>query len=387
MKETLLPTPISIALDCRPVRPPISGVARYCIELANGLCERPDLEARPIVRRGGNLESIAQLSNEKAGLEVFKHLPPGRMRNLAIESNPRLVARQLRWADVVHETYFARLGGSRNRRLVCTVHDTIPIDFPQFFNRSNRAFSRINLQRQTREADQLIAVSEYTKQRITDITECDPARITVVPNGAPGRLDFDILNAPDQRVAAVLELADPVLLHIGNIEPRKNLGRLFKASRELLDSGYKFKLVLAGRRNFEAQSILSTGETLLGDQLVYLGEVSEDEKWHLLRKSTGLVFPSLYEGFGIPVLEAYRAMTPALFSNTTSLAELTVCPRQTFDPLSTHEIAGRIADLLDDSTAFDDSVRLGSDLVERLTWTNTVELTVEVYRNVVERKD
>ncbi len=366
----------NIVIDCRPVRDPISGVARYCIELMRYAEISTKFAMTALVREAGNQEYLSQLPGDH--YDLARKVRPPRIRNAMIEFGPNVRSRKLA-PQLLHETYFARVGLIPKAPLVVTVHDTIPIDRPELFGRLNRHLSRRNLHRQVRSAQKVIAVSHYTKERTVHLTDCDPDKVVVVPNGAG--LAAAKKSAAQTSGALPTGISGRFVFYIGNIEPRKNLVNAFAALRSLGKEYDDVQFVVAGRKNFQADQILNEGRGLLGGRLVYLGPVSEDLKWRLYSSASAFVYPSIYEGFGIPILEAYSAGCPAVFSDSSAMTELSFDKNQLFDPSSVDAIRDRLEWVLVENQQ--ENAGLGRKFVERMTWADCYNKTESVYLSVV----
>lgn len=339
----------SILMDGRPIRHPVSGVARYCASLANAMNASGKIDTLDVLVQGGPENVSLKELNEDVSQVHIRHLTQNRkLQNLAMEFLPVGLNMFLpKRYDLIHETYFARLGARTKRcAKISTIHDTIPIDRPDYYSRMNVVFARKNLHRQAREADHLLCDSYYTKERVIELTGASEAKISVIGCGVNQRP----LSSIDQDVwpvRGILPKGSRYGLFVSNIEPRKNLETLIKAWPAVLKRDPDLKLVVVGKKNYLAEPILAQGTALLGDSFVYLGSVSEAEKWALLADMETLLFPSFFEGYGIPVIEAYSVSRPALFSRATALTELAIDERQLFDPLSSDEIAAAVLRILD----------------------------------------
>ncbi len=337
---------MKVLVDCRPVRSPFSGVGRYCANLVNALAANTDNDYTAYCQNLHSNEYLRQLrpSVRRIGTSAGPRLT--KLENLLHEYVPLASSQLVGHAfDVIHETYFARLGSARNaRKKVATIHDTISIDYPSQYSSRNAFYSRRNLMRQSREADEIICVSEYTRGRVLSLTECDPKKISVVGCGVD---PIDISISDVEATLRQLSLQSPYVLYVGNIEPRKNLTVLFDAWSMARKRLPEYKLVVAGRYNYLGKPIIEYGQALLGSSFVYLGGVSDKDKAALLRGARLFVFPSLYEGYGIPVIEAYSAGCPCIFSDSTALRELSVDDRQMFSPLSAASIAEKMLECLE----------------------------------------
>jgi glycosyltransferase involved in cell wall biosynthesis len=381
-----------ILIDGRPIRIPISGVARYCISLVNALTELhqsgalSDLPAFHVLVQDedGTNKTLTELGPDvkQTNLNAF-----GRRRktqNVVTEFLPELAARTvLRRYELIHETYFANLGSPRVHRKVSTIHDVIPLDYPMYFNRNNRFFSKRNFRRQASKSHALIADSHYTKKRILELSDYPDDQIFVVGCGVDAR-DAEASKFAVWPIRGVAE-HDAFGLYIGNLEPRKNVRRLIEAWSQLGPSHDHVKLVIAGKLNYQGEATIAYGRELLGNRFVYVGPVSEAEKWALLKTARTLLLPSLYEGYGIPIIEAYSVGTLALFGRNSSMTELAHDPRQMFDAESPLEMGNTIAAALEDPAWVAEVRNRATEWVRDHTWTRTAHETAAVYRHVLGR--
>ncbi|MDZ7283004.1 glycosyltransferase family 4 protein [Sphingomonas sanguinis] len=375
-----------ILIDGRPIRPPISGVARYCLSLGNAFAARqPDDLGLPdmLVQydNGRNISPDAlDLALRQIEYRPFRHR---KLQNVMFEFLPSLVGRgALGSYDLVHETYFANTVTRPGQRKIATIHDVIPIDHPEFFNRNNRIFTRRNFYRQARETSAIIAVSHFTKQRILELADIAPDKIHVIGCGVdlPPRTLIDGVQWPIRdQVAQDAQYG----LYIGNLEPRKNLDALIEAWAKLGSAYDNAKLVVVGRLNYQAEATVERGRALLGNRFVFIGPASEAEKWALLSHATFLALPSLYEGYGIPIIEAYACGVPAIFARNSSMTELAVDERQMFDGSSRDEIVVAIRRVLDREAWVQAAVVDRIAWVERNRWSDIADQVANVYRNVL----
>lgn len=379
----------AILIDGRPVRTPISGVARYCLSLTNALAIDPPAGIGipdVLVQRDGGANSCPDEFSATVRQIEYRPLRTRRKwQNVAFEFLPRLVARRaLGGYDLVHETYFANIGTRPGQRKVATIHDVIPLDHPKYFNRNNRVFARRNFHRQVREAAVIVAVSQFTRQRIIELGDVDPDKISVIGCGVdlPSRALIESATWP---IGGQIERGTRYGLYVGNLEPRKNLDRFIDAWAALGASHEDARLVVAGRLNYQAEQTIARGRAVLGDRFMYLGPVSEADKWALMTHASFLTLPSLYEGYGIPIVEAYACGTPAIFARNSSMTELAADDRQMFDGLSTDDMTAAIRRVLDREEWVADVVKDRTAWVERNRWADVARDVAGVYRAVLGR--
>jgi len=379
----------TILLDGRPVRPPISGVARYCLSLANALVEEasPHIGIPDVLVQydGGNNRTPDEFYSKIHRVEYSPFSTYRKIQNLAFEFAPNVFGRhKLSQYDLVHETYFANIGRRPGQVKVSTIHDVIPLDHPEFFNFNNRVFAKRNFYRQVREASMIIAVSNYTKQRIIEISNIDESRIRVIGCGV-NRPEQSLIDSAAWPIMGQIGRGQRYGLYIGNLEPRKNVDRLIDAWAALGSEHREVKLVVVGRLNYQAELTVARGRELLGDRFVFLGPVPEAEKWALLSHASTLILPSLYEGYGIPIVEAYTCGIPAIFARNSSMTELAADDRQMFDGLSANEMTTVIARVLDNESWVAETIIDRTAWVHRNRWIDVARQTVQVYRDALAR--
>ena len=278
---------------------------------------------------------------------------------------------------------------TRSRRVVLTVHDLAFRRFPETAPMATRRWLS-RLEEALREAWQVIVVSERTR---SDLLEAYPRaaarladRVSVVPLG----VDVDVFRPSGvDAVEAVRRrygIEGPFLLSLGGIEPRKNLPALLSAYASLPDD-VRPALVIAGPIapwNPEGWDLVRPALDALPppirDRVVVTGYVSEEEKVALLGGAEALVYPSLYEGFGLPVIEAMACGTPVLTSNVSALPATAGDAALLVDPHDTDDIASGIEAILTDRALRERLRAAGTERARTFSWDETARRTVEVLR-------
>lgn len=265
--------------------------------------------------------------------------------------------------------------------IVITVHDLSFIRFPDLFHPANRLYLKVMTRLSTHRARRLIAVSNHTAAETARLLDVPPQRIDVVHHG----VDPNFRPLPAHEVAAFRQrqdVPDEFVLFVGTLEPRKNLSRLVEAFAHVGDKG--IKLVLAGGRGWLYDDLLARIEELdLGEEVIFPGYVLGQELPLWYNAATALAYPSLYEGFGLPVLEAQACGTPVLTSNTSSLPEAAGDAALTVDPYHVDAIAEGLNRLLVDEPLRQGLRERGLARVREFAWLRTAEETVRVYRRAL----
>ncbi len=271
-------------------------------------------------------------------------------------------------ADIFHGLN-QRIDRRPARRTVATFHDlfvmTGEYSSPEFRER----FSE-QARRAARNADLVIAVSEFTARQVSDLLHVERARVRVIPHG---------VELPGVRPNTVRE---PLILFIGAIQARKNVRRLVEAFEALRAP---WRLVLAGAPSgFQAAEILARiDESPSRDRIEVTGYVSAENLRSLLERASVFAFPSLDEGFGIPVLEAMAWGVPVLTANGSALREIGEGAALLVDPRSVAEIADGMRRLGEDGSLRDELIAAGKKRAGEFPWERAVERTHAVYRELL----
>jgi glycosyltransferase involved in cell wall biosynthesis len=324
---------VNVALDVSPLRLSRAGTARYIGGLLPHLERDPELRVRRLAWGG-----------------------PGRLTAVARDAAwyPLALPRSARGAGLLHCPTFRGPVRAGSVPLVVTVYDLAVLRHPEAFNRWTRTYSRLAVPRVAAAARRLIAISEHTRRELVELLGVDEERVRAIPLG----LD-------DAFVAEGPAAEGDYVLAVGTLEPRKNLPRLVEATRRL---GLELRVVGAAGWG---------GVSVGGDHVRWLGRVDDVELARLYRGALCLCYPSLYEGFGIPVLEAMACGTPVVTSAGTAMEELAGAAAVLVDARDTTAIADGIEHALGHR---DELARLGRERAARFTWAEAARATVEVYR-------
>jgi len=303
---------------------------------------------------------------------------PGRVatRSWVTARRPRLPAGVLAELDMVHATS-AAVPPTGGRPLVATVHDLAFRHYPDAYPSAGRRYHDRAARIVAAEAARVIAVSQATAHDLTELYGVEPGRITVVPLGAdpPGPGD----QAAAARLLGDLGVRGPFLLAVGTLEPRKNLPRLLAAFGEVTDELPDHHLVVAGPVGW-GPTLRPTWDSV---RVKLAGPVGDAVLHALYRGADGLAYPSLYEGFGLPVLEAMAHGLPVLTSGRSSLPEVAGDAALLVDPLDRGSIAKGLVRLVNDSALRRRLADAGPRRAARFTWPATASGTWATYREVL----
>ena len=268
--------------------------------------------------------------------------------------------------------------------VVVTIHDLSFIRFPELFRPANRLYLTVLTRLSARRARRLIAVSAHTAAETTRLLTIPPERIDVVYHG----VDPAFRPLPAGEVAAFRQrrgLPERFIFFVGTLEPRKNLVRLVEAFAHIRDG--HVGLVLAGGKGWLYDELFARVEALgLGKEVLFPGYVMNDELPLWYNGATTLAYPSLYEGFGMPVLEAQACGTPVLTSNVSSLPEAAGDAALMVDPRDVEALAAGLNRLLTDEPLRRQLRSAGLAHAGQFTWSHTAQETARVYRRALAKE-
>lgn len=296
---------------------------------------------------------------------------------LGVELPLRTVWQRL---DVLHMTYASPAWSAAP--VVVTVHDICYATNPEWFSpRDVRVLSTV-VPRSIRKSAHVITVSESARRHIIETYHVPEEKISAIPNGpGPGATPISEGEARKELAALGLELQRPYLLAVGNLQPRKNLVRLIQAFRILVESKqHEIDLVVVGPQRYRAADVLQAAAGPIAERIHFTGYVTDRQLAACYRCGSAFVFPSLYEGFGLPALEAMAHGTPVACSDVDALREVCGDAAIMFDPRSTESIANAMAAILDDADLRRRLSAAGIVRAALFSWEKSARLTLEVYR-------
>jgi glycosyltransferase involved in cell wall biosynthesis len=292
-------------------------------------------------------------------------------------AQPWLLSRER--VDLLHATGYVSPLAWRGPTVV-TIYDLSFIRFPHLFNAANRLYLRVFARISARRAWRILTISEHSRRDIIDLLGVPAERVATTYCGVDG--EFQPLDA--REVAAYRArrgLPERYLLYLGTLEPRKNIGTLLRAYAELRASGTTtHELVLAGAPGWQYESLFDTlRQYRLSEHVRLLGFVEPDEQALCYNAADLFVYPSLYEGFGLPVLEAMACGTPVVSSNAASLPEVVGDAGALVDPHDHRKLAEAMGHVLNDIHLRERFREAGLLRARGFTWEAMAQQTLGVY--------
>jgi len=298
----------------------------------------------------------------------------------ATARRPRLPP-ELASMDLLHSPVHAAVPPKGpQQRLIVTVHDLAFLSHPELFPRPWRLMYRAGLARLARSADAVIAVSRHTAEDLVRSTRIDRARLHVIPLAASlPKSSVDV-----EEVLGRLKVRSPYVLFVGTLEPRKNLVRLVRAYRRMASRGSPHSLVLAGPIGWHHAELLREITTVEAPgEITLTGALSAPDLDAVYRGAAAFVYPSIYEGFGLPVLEAMTRGLPCVVSTSSSLPEVSGEAALPVDPRSVAGLSEALERIVTDTDLAERLQHAALRRASRFSWDETARLTLEVYKSVL----
>jgi glycosyltransferase involved in cell wall biosynthesis len=377
-----------VGLEGRVLTPRIGGIGRYAIRLVEALLalsvqESPDLEL--VIFTAPQTDRLALRGMQATICERFCRIKSTVLRSSALLPVGAILDR----IDLFHGLdqsgipFFFKTG-----RSVVTIHDVIPLVLPWAFPRRHRWVLTAALARVRRQADVVIVPSAAAAEDVVRYLNIARQRITVIPMGCDARFKPGMNATRTAQLRRRYALPERYVLFVGTLEPRKNIGLLLQAFSRLLAERPQddVQLVVAGGQGWGDGGATATMEALdIRPRVIFTGFVEDDDLPDLYRGAQMFVYPSLYEGFGLPVVEAMACGTPVITSNRASLPEVAGDAALLIDPTRPDDLAAAMSALMSNAALHDELRRKGLARAEEFTWEAVARKTVEVYRAVCAR--
>jgi glycosyltransferase involved in cell wall biosynthesis len=365
---------------------PQSGISRYAVELARALaCYSDDL----------NLSLLVPFEGPVAGLEdVYPTATRlhGRLLPAYMASGPAQIARvaHKEELDIVHDPQGVapflvprRLGGFAR---VVTIHDVTPFVHPETHTRITNLLFRHYIPHSLPFVDRVITVSEASRRDILHFYDLPPEKVLAIPCG----VSEQFRPQPADAIDAVLERLDlpvPYILAVGALQARKNLETLFEAYAVLRARGWPHRLVIVGKKSWKSTGIFQkVSELGLRNEVTLTGFLPDDDLPALYAGAEAFVFPSLFEGFGLPPLEAMACGTQVVASNSSSLPEVVGDAGLLVDPYDVQGFADAIERLLTHSDLRREYRGRGLRRARSFSWDRAARRHLEVYQELAQEQ-
>ncbi len=373
-----------IAIDAHSVGTALGGNESYATNLIEALAEvdNSNLYTLYVTRRA----AVERFSNRWPNFTVRTTLPHTPLIRIPITLSAELRRNRV---DVLHVQFTAPPAAPCP--VVVSIHDLSFEHLPQTFKRRSRMQLRMTVRRSARLASQVIALSNHARNDIIATYKVDPDKVTAIPLAAPAHFAPVTDDNELQRVKQTYRIDAPYILCVGSIQPRKNLTRLLHAYALLLRNGPEGKLpklVVAGKYAWLFEETIGTIERLgLSGSVIMTGYVPDTDLPALYSGALCFVYPSYFEGFGLPPLEAMKCGTPVIVGNRTSIPEVVGDAAILANPFDVADIASAIGRVIRDDSLRATLRAKGIERAKQFDWHQTARKTLEVYKKAANSQD
>lgn len=288
--------------------------------------------------------------------------------------------------DLVHElTQIGPFFLPTKFKKIVTIHDLTALKLPEKHKKIDYYRHKLGLPIILRKVDKIITDSYSTQNDLLEYFSSLKLekKIKTIHLGVNENYFNKISEAEKETTLKKYNLQKPYIIYIGTIEPRKNINGLLEIICKLKQKSCQYKLVIVGKFGWKYSSILEKIKKLnLKNKVIFTGFISEQDKINLLQAAELMIYPSLYEGFGLPVLEAMACGCPVITSNNSSLKEISFNNEMLFDPFNTDEIYLKTKRIITDQSYRNYFISRGFEHAKKFSWQKTAQETLNVYNNL-----
>lgn len=364
---------LNVIIDVRIINKKIHGIGRYAYEIVKYMSYADNIHmillvndlklANDIFGEFNNIEFIKVKSKFLSILEQFE-LPKivNKYKDKAIFHSPSFVS-----------SPFIKC------KMIMTIHDLNHLKFPQYYSPFHKYYYKYIVKPSALKCKKIVTVSKFSKSELVEWLKCDEDKIDVTYNGIDKK--FEVINDKVKldRVKVKYNLPDKFVLYIGNLKPHKNVESLIKAMA-LIEDGVK--LIINGKANESINKIIHTLN--IHHKVKFIGYVEDSDLPAVYNLAQVFVFPSLYEGFGLPALEAMACGCKVITSNTTSLKEVVNNHGICINPKDYNKLAFEIKRILNEQIMANvDSIKYA----QAFTWEDTYKKTLKIYKEIFDMED
>jgi glycosyltransferase involved in cell wall biosynthesis len=360
-----------------------TGIGYYTFNLYKGLSQSKELEVFPTLDH----ESASILRFMSRMSQGIRRIFGDALLKISIPVGDFLISKRENsnlpsMADVYHETNYDRIPEGKWKS-VATVHDLFFLRSPQYLPEKVAQKCKSNLENIVK-ADRFIVTTDFIKREILVFLKLPEEKIDVIPLAPSGNYCPVNRGSLEGRKYVNRYAQGDYILYVGTVEPRKNIPILIKAF-SILKNRYPLKLILAGGKGWMYDDILELPRKLsIQDRVIFTGYVDEKSILYLYNYAAVVVYPSLYEGFGLPVIEAMSCGVPVIISDIPSLREIADDAALIFNPTDHEELAYKIEMILSSESLRLEMTHKGLKKANEYSWGKVVNSTIQTYKKAIE---
>ena len=384
---------MKIILDINAVKFPLTGIGRYTLRLAQELKKNPSVDEVKFFNTFGWLKNIDNLessihnsitSKSKSNVKSLlrKKIPFQRLVRKGYQqfSNWRFTQQSNRFSDFIYHGPNYQLMPFSGKS-IATIHDLSFIRHPEFHPKDRVLFWQSEIHKVVERANHLITDSEFQRKEIIELLNVEPDNVSAMHLGVEPKFKTYSEQATQNTLGKYGLRYREYSLVVATLEPRKNFERLLQAFQQLPERiRLTYPLAIVGDKGWLSDEIHNTISQLVQKrEALRLGYVEEQDLPHLYSAATVFLYPSLYEGFGLPVLEAMACGTAVITSNISSIPEVTGNSCVLIDPYSVEEILVAWSQLLEDEEMRDSLRKIAQERAGLFSWDKCIQNTIDVY--------
>lgn len=370
---------MKVALELQPCLGQRSGIGIYTYELAKRLQNTETLSFQGnVFNFMGRNDNSASLCGVSMELAENCSMPYGVYRRIW-DKVPFSYSKRFPAADITH--FFNYIVPPRvDGTVISSIYDMTYLRYPETMDERNLKRIQRDILYSVERSQRIVTISEFSKSEIVSLLQVDPAKIDIVYTNA----SLHHSCASPEVLWERYGVKAPFILYMGTIEPRKNLSMLIRAfSRFKKETGLPHKLVLAGGKGWKSEDIYATAEgSPVKEDMIFTGYISAEEKNALYQQAATFVFPSLYEGFGMPPLEAMHFDTPVICAEAASLPEVVGDGAVLVPPQDELAWCQAMYDVLSQKELREALVRRGHLRTQRFSWASSAQTLKQIYQQI-----
>ena len=356
----------------------LDGIGQYCQALLNQFINNPALNTNLVVK-----PFSFGVKNTFCQAQILPPYPTYAIQALIM--GPNSAANNFfKKIDLIHATD-QLIPLVNHVPIIATIYDTIPLSHPQFLKIRSRYIKPKIWKALTQRANHIIAISEFSKNSIMEYFKFPEKHISVIPIGVSENYYESINTLRIEKTLFGFNITKPFFLFIGSIQPRKNIKTLLDAHARLPKNlALQYPLVIAGKLAWSDSETLATISLAMQEgRCHWLKYVSEFEKRCLLQSALALVLVSLYEGFGMPIIEAFASGLPVVTSNCTAMSEVADQAALLVNPHEQSDITEALLALIESETMRLDLKRAGLKRARLYSWESNAKATIQAYQAIL----
>ena len=372
---------LQVAVEIQPALEDHTGVGWYLYELLNNI-DRSEIE---IIGNYFNFLNRHDYSKSLSNLDLkynkLQYVPYRIYKILTEKYNVSYNLFFRKKTDIYHFTRYI-LPNNIKGKVILNIYDLVFEKYIETMESKNRESFKRSFYKSIKRADQIITISESSKNELVEILKVPENKIHIVQPG----IDFQKFNKKNSEItkSVILKysLPEDYILYLGTLEPRKNISSIIRAYGSLRNSDkITEKLVIAGKKGWLFSEIFDLIKSLdLENEVILTDYVAEFDKPAIYQNAKLFVFPSLYEGFGMPILEAMAAGIPVITSNTSAMPEVAGDAAILVNPLSIEEISEAMLEVMNNDKLSNELISKGFDQCRKFTWSNSTNKLVKIYK-------